>query len=64
KLETVPIDEDTIVVPVPDTAKAAADAMAFRRGIPSLEGLIRNRYLGSTLPAPEMEKSPNSLLGR
>lgn len=48
KLETVPIDEDTIVVPVPDTAKAAADAMAFRLGIPSLEGLIRNRYLGRT----------------
>jgi amidophosphoribosyltransferase len=48
KLETVPIDEDTIVVPVPDTAKAAADAMAFRLGVPSLEGLIRNRYTGRT----------------
>ena len=46
--ETVPIDEDTIVVPVPDTSKAAADAMAFRLGIPSLEGLIRNRYTGRT----------------
>ena len=30
RLETVPIDEDTIVVPVPDTSKAAADAMAFK----------------------------------
>ncbi|HVW36529.1 MAG TPA: amidophosphoribosyltransferase, partial [Pirellulales bacterium] len=48
RLETVPIDEDTIVVPVPDTSKAAADAMAFRLGIPSLEGLIRNRYTGRT----------------
>ncbi len=28
--ETVTIDSDTIVVPVPDTAKAAADAMAFK----------------------------------
>ena len=44
----VPIDEDTIVVPVPDTSKAAADAMAFRLGVPSLEGLIRNRYTGRT----------------
>jgi len=44
----VPIDEDTIVVPVPDTSKAAADSMAFELGIPSREGLIRNRYAGRT----------------
>ncbi len=40
--------EDTIVVPVPDTSKAAADSMAFELGIPSREGLIRNRYAGRT----------------
>lgn len=39
---------DTVVVPVPDTGKAAADAMAFELGIPSVEGLIRNRYIGRT----------------
>jgi len=44
----IPIDEDTIVVPVPDTSKAAADAMAFELGIPTREGLIRNRYVGRT----------------
>jgi amidophosphoribosyltransferase len=44
----VPIDDDTIVVPVPDTSKAAADAMAHRLGVPSREGLIRNRYAGRT----------------
>jgi amidophosphoribosyltransferase len=48
RLETVPIDEDTIVVPVPDTSKAAADSMAFKLGVPCLEGLIRNRYSGRT----------------
>ncbi len=48
RLETVPIDEDTIIVPVPDTSKAAADAMAYKLGVPSLEGLIRNRYSGRT----------------
>jgi amidophosphoribosyltransferase len=48
ELEDVPIDADTIIVPVPDTSKAAADAMAYKLGIPSLEGLIRNRYTGRT----------------
>ena len=41
-------DSDTVIVPVPDTAKAAADAMAYALGIPSLEGLMRNRYVGRT----------------
>ena len=45
--ELVP-DDDTIVVPVPDTAKAAADAMAYRLAVPCLEGLLRNRYVGRT----------------
>jgi amidophosphoribosyltransferase len=48
RLEDVTLDQDTIVVPVPDTAKAAADAMAFSLGVPSVEGLMRNRYLGRT----------------
>jgi amidophosphoribosyltransferase len=36
------------VVPVPDTGKAAADAMAFELGLRSVEGLMRNRYVGRT----------------
>jgi amidophosphoribosyltransferase len=44
----IEIDEDTIVVPVPDTSKAAADSMAFHLKVPSREGLIRNRYSGRT----------------
>ncbi len=44
----VPLDKDTIVVPVPDTSKAAADSMAYELGVPSREGLIRNRYSGRT----------------
>ena len=49
RLETVAIDEDTVVVPVPDTSKAAADAMAYALKVPSVEGLIRNRYSGIQL---------------
>ncbi|MEM6797990.1 MAG: amidophosphoribosyltransferase [Planctomycetota bacterium] len=48
RLETVAVDDDTIVVPVPDTSKAAADAMAYWLKVPSVEGLIRNRYSGRT----------------
>lgn len=44
----VPLDKDTIVVPVPDTSKAAADSMAYELGVPCREGLIRNRYTGRT----------------
>jgi amidophosphoribosyltransferase len=46
--QRITIDQDTIVVPVPDTAKAAADAMAHMLGIPSVEGLMRNRAVGRT----------------
>ncbi len=48
RLGHAPIDDSCIVVPVPDTAKAAADAMAFTLGLPSVEGLMRNRYVGRT----------------
>lgn len=47
-LKCVPLDENTVVVPVPDTGKAAADAMAYELGVPSVEGLMRNRYVGRT----------------
>lgn len=48
KSNLIKINEDTIVVPVPDTSKAAADSMAFHLKVPSREGLIRNRYSGRT----------------
>jgi len=48
-VETEPVDaDDCVAVPVPDTAKAACDAMAHSLGIPTREGLIRNRYVGRT----------------
>ncbi|NOY30431.1 MAG: amidophosphoribosyltransferase [Planctomycetes bacterium] len=48
RVEDLEIDDTTIVVPVPDTSKAAADAMAYKLKVPSIEGLIRNRYSGRT----------------
>ncbi|HEY2883325.1 MAG TPA: amidophosphoribosyltransferase, partial [Pirellulales bacterium] len=36
RMETLTIDKDTVVVPVPDTSKAAADAMAFELRVPAV----------------------------
>ena len=47
-METLTVDDDTIVVPVPDTAKGAAAAMAHALNLPLMEGLLRNRYSGRT----------------
>lgn len=52
EMETEAVGEDAVVVPVPDTAKAAADAFAYALGVPSVEGLIRNRYVGRSFIEP------------
>ncbi|MEW6749939.1 MAG: amidophosphoribosyltransferase [Candidatus Latescibacterota bacterium] len=52
EMEDQPVDADCIVVPVPDTAKAAADSFAFHLRVPCMEGLIRNRYVGRTFIEP------------
>ena len=57
ELEDQKMDDRCIVVPVPDTAKAAADAFAYRMGIPSVEGIIRNRYVGRTFIQPSSSRS-------
>ena len=62
RLEDVPLDADTIVVPVPDTAKAAADAMAFALKIPSVEGLMRNRYVGRTFIEASSDRASRAKL--
>jgi amidophosphoribosyltransferase len=58
-MEDQEVDDTCIVVPVPDTAKAAADAYAFNMNMPCMEGVIRNRYVGRTFiqPASTREES-------
>ncbi len=60
RLETQKITKDHIVVPVPDTAKPSGDAMAYELGIPSFEGLVRNRYIGRTF-IEGMDKRTNKV---
>ncbi len=52
EMEDEKLDDSCIVVPVPDTAKAAGDSYAYALGMPSVEGLIRNRYIGRTFIQP------------
>ncbi len=44
-LETTPEDR---VVPVPETANIIGSAYGFKRQVPVIEGVIRNRYVGRT----------------
>ncbi len=50
--KTYPVDAD-IVVPVPDTARPAAEGYSRESGIPVEEGLIKNRYVWRTFIMPK-----------
>ncbi len=48
EMEDQKYDGNARVVPIPETAKIAGDAFGFKLGIPVIEGLARNRYVGRT----------------
>jgi len=48
KQETEKVNDQYVVVPVPDTAKASGNSMAYELKLPEMEGLIRNRFVGRT----------------
>ncbi len=50
--EEYPVDAD-LVMGVPDSATAAGAGYALRSGIPLVEGLIKNRYVGRTFIEPD-----------
>lgn len=45
-----------IVISVPDSGNTAASGFAFESGIPYMEGLVKNRYIGRTFIQPTQKK--------
>jgi len=48
KDEPLKINDDTIIVPVPETSKSICASMAYEMGTSVHSGLIRNRFVGRT----------------
>ena len=53
--ETSPPIQADIVIPVPDSGNVAAVGYSRQSGIPYVEGLIKNRYVGRTFINPVQE---------
>lgn len=58
--EEAPAEAD-IVIPVPDSGAPAAQGFARRSGIPYVDGLVKNRYVGRTFIQPDQAMRENGI---
>jgi amidophosphoribosyltransferase len=57
--EDLPLPD--VVVPIPDSSRDAAMAMAGRLGVPYREALVKNRYIGRTFIMPSQASRQSSV---
>ena len=50
-----------VVIPIPDSSRDAALAMAMEMGVPYREGFVKNRYIGRTFIMPSQASRQNSI---
>ncbi len=50
-----------VIIPIPDSSRDAALAMAVEMGLPYREGLIKNRYIGRTFIMPSQSSRRTSV---
>ena len=58
---TIPHHDVDVVVPIPDTARTAAMAMAHELNLKYREALVKNRYIGRTFIMPEQQQRKDSV---
>ena len=59
--ETYDFSDADVIVPVPDTSRPAALGISLKTGVPVVEGLIKNRYIGRTFIMPKQEQRENAV---
>ena len=50
-----------VIIPIPDSSREAAMAMAESLGLPYREGLVKNRYIGRTFIMPSQSQRTNGV---
>jgi len=60
-LQEYPNHDIDVVMPIPDTSRTAAHALANRLGVKFREGYVKNRYIGRTFIMPGQQQRQRSV---